>query len=116
MKNTIRIAREYGEGFVLADQSINTLDDIIIANVETLLSMGLGSPIDIQKAAKSLGLNPEQIDLLIRLPVGNAIGRKFGGKFPYAVHLRFPYRKPIYINDEEIDRINEKLFCNRIGQ
>ena len=103
----IRRLREYGEGIVLADQSISSLKEVAKSNVYTILSLSQRSQKDRRETIGALGLNQQQGDVTNTLEPGEGIIR-LAGRFPYPLLLKFPYIKPKNITDEEIDEINAK--------
>ena len=56
----IRRLREYGEGIVLADQSISSLKDVVKSNVYTIISLSQSSQKDRREVSAVMGLNPQQ--------------------------------------------------------
>jgi len=102
----IRRLREYGEGIVMADQSITGIKEAAKSNVYTLLCLSQRGPKDRREVAAVLGLNPQQLEATRGLEPGEGIVQ-LAGRFPYPVLLKFPYVKPKNISDKEIDRLNE---------
>lgn len=102
----IRRLREYGEGMVMADQSISSLKETAKSNVYTILCLCQRGPKDRREAAGILGLNPQQAETTRGLEPGEGIVQ-LAGRFPYPLLLKFPYVKAKYISDKEIDRLNK---------
>ena len=53
----IRRLREYGEGIVLADQSISSLKDVVKSNVYTIISLSQSSQKDRREVSAVMGLS-----------------------------------------------------------
>ena len=68
LTNAIAEMRTYGEGFVIADQAPNLLDEAVIRNTNTKIIFRLPDEDDCQTAGKSAALTPEQIKELAKLP------------------------------------------------
>ncbi len=101
----LRRLREYGEGMVLADQSISSLKEVAKSNVYTIICLSQSSQKDRREVMSVLGLNQQQCDATNRLKEGEGIIR-LAARYPYPALLRFPFVKPQNITDSEIDRIN----------
>ncbi|MCK8823443.1 ATP-binding protein [Fuchsiella alkaliacetigena] len=68
--NAIAEMRSYGEGFIIADQSPNILDQAVIKNTNTKIILRLPDEVDRQLVGKAAGLNEEQIIELAKLKTG----------------------------------------------
>ena len=101
----IRRLREYGEGIVMADQSISSLNDVVKSNVYTMICLSQSGVKDIRESAESLGLDPMQASILRELEPGHGV-IKLAGRYPKPVAVQFPFIEPEYISDEELDEIN----------
>lgn len=98
------MAREFGEALIVSDQMPSSLGEAIKANVFTTITQNLSSMKDIQAMAYGMGLNPEQRDQLISLPIGTAIVR-FADRYPKPFLLRVPrVRIAKDVSDAEVER------------
>lgn len=70
LSNSIAEMRTYGEGFVIVDQSPTSVDISAIKNTNTKIIMRTPEYSDRELVGKSVGLNEEQIDEIIKLPKG----------------------------------------------
>ncbi len=102
----IRRLREYGEGIVLADQSISSLKDVVKSNVYTIISLSQSSQKDRREVSAVMGLDSQQAEVTNRLETGEGIIR-LAGRYPYPQLLSFPFVKPKNITEKELDKIND---------
>lgn len=70
--NSIAEMRTYGEGFIIADQSPELLDEAVIRNTNTKIVLRLPNKSDRDLVGTSMALNDEQITELAKLPFGVA--------------------------------------------
>ena len=70
--NSIAEMRTYGEGFIIADQSPELLDEAVIRNTNTKIVFRLPDKADRDLVGTSMALNNEQITELAKLPQGVA--------------------------------------------
>lgn len=70
--NSIAEMRTYGEGFIIADQSPELLDEAVIRNTNTKIVLRLPNKADRELVGTSMALNDEQIIELAKLPFGVA--------------------------------------------
>ena len=103
--NCIKRLREYGIGICMADQHISLLNNSVKGNVYTTIFFGQQSMVDIREIVRITGLSPQQADKLNKLPSGKAIFR-IAARYPYSLFVKFPYIKPKYLTDTELDKIN----------
>lgn len=73
ISNSIAEMRTYGEGFIIADQSPNSLDASAIRNTNTKIIMRLPDEQDRLLAGKSAGVKNNQLDEITKLPKGVAV-------------------------------------------
>ena len=66
--NAIAEMRTYGEGFIIADQAPELLDEAVIRNTSTKIILRLPDESDCLLAGKSIALTDEQIKELAKLP------------------------------------------------
>lgn len=70
--NSIAEMRTYGEGFIIADQSPELLDEAVIRNTNTKIVLRLPNKTDRELVGSSMALSDEQIVELAKLPFGVA--------------------------------------------
>lgn len=73
ISNSIAEMRTYGEGFIIADQAPNLLDDSVIRNTNTKIVLRLPQYEDRQSVGKSASLSDEQINEIPKLKTGVAV-------------------------------------------
>ena len=73
--NAIAEMRTYGEGFIIADQAPELLDEAVIRNTNTKIALRLPNEIDRRTVGTAMALNDNQILELSRLPKGGAADR-----------------------------------------
>lgn len=101
----VRRLRESGEGLVLADQSVSSLNDQVKSNVYTIICLSQSGVKDMREAASIMGLDHQEAGILNKLNVGMGI-IKLSGRYPYPVVVKFPLVEPKYFTEEELDKIN----------
>lgn len=70
--NSIAEMRTYGEGFIIADQAPELLDEAVIRNTNTKIVLRLPNESDRKLVGSSMALNENQIIELAKLPKGVA--------------------------------------------
>ena len=73
ISNSIAEMRTYGEGFIIADQAPNLLDDSAIRNTNTKIILRLPQQEDRESVGKSASLNNDQINEIPKLKTGVAV-------------------------------------------
>lgn len=73
ISNSIAEMRTYGEGFIIADQAPNLLDDSAIRNTNTKIILRLPQQEDRETVGKSASLNENQINEIPKLKTGVAV-------------------------------------------
>ena len=73
ISNSIAEMRTYGEGFIIADQAPNLLDESVIRNTNTKIILRLPQYEDRQSVGKSASLTDEQINEIPKLEKGIAV-------------------------------------------
>lgn len=101
----IRRLREYGEGVILLDQCISTINDVVKSNTYTIIGMSQTGQKDRREMINVLGLNSEQAQAVHFLDVGQGIIR-LGGRYPFPQLISFPLVKPKNLSESQIDNIN----------
>ena len=71
--NSIAEMRAYGEGFVIVDQAPGLLDEAVIRNTNTKISLRLPDKGDRELVGKAAALTDIQIDEIAKLPRGVAV-------------------------------------------
>ena len=71
--NSIAEMRAYGEGFVIIDQSPGLLDEAVIRNTNTKITLRLPNQEDRELVGKAAALSDTQIDEIAKLPKGVAV-------------------------------------------
>ncbi|MDD5599642.1 MAG: hypothetical protein PHV82_16980, partial [Victivallaceae bacterium] len=84
----VSVAREFGQGLILADQMPSCLDHATLANVYTTITLNLAAPRDINAISFAMGLNTEQKQALNSLPLRTAIV-KLAGRYskPFQIYI-----------------------------
>ncbi|MDD5697832.1 MAG: hypothetical protein PHH77_04370 [Victivallaceae bacterium] len=84
----VSLAREFGQGLILADQMPSCLDHAVMANVYTIIALSLTAPRDMNALAAGMGLNREQHACLNTLPLKTAVV-KMAGRYtrPFMFHI-----------------------------
>lgn len=72
LTNSIAEMRTYGEGFIIADQAPDLLDEAVIQNTNTKIALRLPNAADRKLVGSSMVLNDAQIEELAKLPRGVA--------------------------------------------
>lgn len=73
LTNAIAEMRTYGEGFIIADQAPDMLDEAVIRNTNTKIIFRLPDEYDCELVGKSMALNDVQIKELAKLPAFVAV-------------------------------------------
>ncbi len=71
--NSIAEMRAYGEGFIIVDQAPGLLDEAVIRNTNTKISLRLPDKDDRELVGKAAALTDVQIDEMAKLPRGVAV-------------------------------------------
>lgn len=73
LTNTIAEIRTYGEGFVIVDQSPSSVDIAAIKNTNTKIVLRTPEANDREAVGRSMGLTPDQVNEIAKLPKGVAV-------------------------------------------
>lgn len=73
LTNTIAEIRTYGEGFVIVDQSPSSVDIAAIKNTNTKIVLRTPEENDRNAVGRSMGLTPDQVNEIAKLPTGVAV-------------------------------------------
>ena len=84
----VSLAREVGQGLILADQMPSCLDYATHANVYTTITLNLAATKDINAISSAMGLNIDQKQALNSLPLKTAVV-KLAGRYtkPFQIHI-----------------------------
>ena len=84
----VSLAREFGQGLILADQMPSCLDHATLANLYTTITLNLSATRDINAISFAMGLNTEQKQTLNSLPLKTAIV-KMAGRYtePFQIYI-----------------------------
>ncbi len=73
LTNTIAEIRTYGEGFIIVDQSPSSVDIAAIKNTNTKIVLRTPEANDREAVGRSMGLTPNQVNEIAKLPSGVAV-------------------------------------------
>ncbi|MEH6938326.1 ATP-binding protein [Bacillus sp. JJ664] len=73
LTNTIAEIRTYGEGFIIVDQSPSSVDIAAIKNTNTKIVLRTPEANDREAVGRSMGLTPDQVNEIAKLPSGVAV-------------------------------------------
>ena len=73
LTNTIAEIRTYGEGFIIVDQSPSSVDIAAIKNTNTKIVLRTPEVNDREAVGRSMGLTPNQVNEIAKLPKGVAV-------------------------------------------
>jgi hypothetical protein len=73
LTQTIAEIRTYGEGFVIVDQSPSSVDIAAIKNTNTKIVLRTPEANDREAVGRSMGLTPDQVNEIAKLPSGVAV-------------------------------------------
>jgi hypothetical protein len=71
--STIAEIRTYGEGFIIVDQSPSSVDIAAIKNTNTKIVLRTPEANDREAVGRSMGLTPDQVNEIAKLPSGVAV-------------------------------------------
>lgn len=108
--NAIAEMRAYGEGFIIADQAPNLLDEAAIRNTNTKIVLRLPEAEDRLVVGKSCSLTDKQIDEIGKLPNYTAV--VYQNDWIEAVLCYFEDFTDINTYKKKEDMLNEKKFVN----
>ena len=73
LTQTIAEIRTYGEGFIIVDQSPSSVDIAAIKNTNTKIVLRTPEANDREAVGRSVGLSPDQVNEIAKLPSGVAV-------------------------------------------
>ena len=127
ISNAIAEMRTYGEGFMIVDQSPNTVDMSAIRNTNTKIILRLPEHSDRELVGKAASLNDEQIDELAKLETGVAVVYQNNWLDPILCKVtkcelkENEYKKVVELKDEDeqlkkkiVETLLEEFIGNRI--
>ena len=119
ISNAIAEMRAYGEGFIIADQAPDLLDESVIRNTNTKVILRLPDNNDRECVGKSAGLKDNQIEELARLPKGVAV--VYQNDWIEAVLCQFkeftdinPMKEVVYVQPSTLKYNAAELLLNKI--
>lgn len=99
----------YGEGFLIADQSVAELDSSVLRNTNTKIVLNLPFEEDRRPIGRSMGMRDVQIEEIASLPMGVAAVYQKGWREPVLVHVdRVEMAKQPYTYELTNDIYQEK--------
>jgi len=106
LENLLRMAREFGIGVILADQSASTLSHVAIQNSYTTIAFSNKLGADISTIGRSLYLTKPEESCLGKLAIGQAI-IKMSGRIntPMLCHFKLVPIKKGAITDADIQKM-----------
>ncbi len=116
LTNSIAEMRTYGEGFIIADQAPDLLDEAVIRNTNTKIVLRLPNESDRQLVGTSMALNDNQIIELAKLPRG--VAAVYQNDWVEAVLCQFEkYEdiKPLEYTKKDNDSTFERYFLKVFG-
>jgi hypothetical protein len=96
LANMLAELRAFGAGLVIVDQTPSALVPSVIANTSTKILHRLDHPADRELAGRAAGMPADHVDLLGKLPVGDAVVRCNQRSRPF--RLRMPNPAVTYQN------------------
>ena len=98
----IRLSREFGLGIIYASQTLDDIDNCVLANTYASIALSITGAKDRNAMSVAMGLNAEQADALNSLPLKQAVV-KMAGRWPrpFLVHLP-EMRIDKSISDDEV--------------
>lgn len=110
ISNCITEMRTYGEGFIIADQSPNLLDQSVIRNTNTKIILRLPEELDRQAVGKAASLNENQISEIPKLITGVAVVYQNNWMQPILCKIeKFTNKSPlVYNRDLKEEFLNNK--------
>lgn len=102
--NTIAEIRTYGEGFIIVDQSPSSVDIAAIKNTNTKIVLRTPEANDREAVGRSMGLTPNQVNEIAKLPSGVAVIYQNDWVTPVLAMVdKANVRETPYINKAPID-------------
>ena len=108
--------RTYGEGFIIADQSPDLLDEAVIRNTNTKIVLRLPNKSDRELVGTSMALSDDQITELAKLPKG--VAAVYQNDWIEAVlcsFQKFEKVKPLLYTKQATAEMYEKYFSIAYG-
>ena len=102
--NTIAEIRTYGEGFIIVDQSPSSVDIAAIKNTNTKIVLRTPEANDREAVGRSMGLTPNQVNEIAKLPSGVAVIYQNDWANPVLAMVdKANVRETSYINESPIE-------------
>ncbi|MFN3166390.1 MAG: ATP-binding protein [Phycisphaeraceae bacterium] len=108
IEQSLRMARAYGTGYIIVDQTASMLSKTVFSNTGTMFALSQKLRSDVQAMAGAMNLNDAQRQAISTLPIGTAIARVPDGH-PEPFLVRIPPEvasagNQIHVTDDEIRR------------
>jgi energy-coupling factor transporter ATP-binding protein EcfA2 len=111
IEQSLRMARAYGVGYIIVDQTASMLSKTVFSNTGTVFALSQKLRSDVQAMAGAMNLNDAQRQAISTLPIGTAIARVPDGH-PEPFLVRIPPPPPeaalpchqAHVIDDEIRR------------
>ena len=105
LTQTIAEIRSYGEGFIIVDQSPSSVDISAIKNTNTKIVLRTPEANDREAIGRSVGLTPDQINEIAKLPKGVAVVYQNDWVKPVLTKINKVSEKPTRYTPEQKTRI-----------
>lgn len=104
LEHSLRMARAYGVGYMVVDQTASMLSKTVFSNTGTVFALNQKLRSDVQAIAGAMNLDDTQRQAVSTLPLGTAIARvPDGHPEPFLVKIPPPEDRP-HVSDEEVRR------------
>jgi len=102
LEQSLRMARAYGVGFMIVDQTASMLSKTVFSNTGTVFALNQKLRSDVQAIAGAMNLDDEQRQAVSTLPVGTAIARvPDGHPEPFLIRIPAPSDGD-HVSDDEV--------------
>lgn len=102
LEHSLRMARAYGVGYIIVDQTASMLSKTVFSNTGTVFALSQKLRSDVQAIAGAMNLDDEQRQAVSTLPVGTAVSRvPDGHPEPFLVRIPPPESQQ-HVTDEEV--------------
>ncbi|MFN3166980.1 MAG: ATP-binding protein [Phycisphaeraceae bacterium] len=103
LEHSLRMARAYGVGYMIVDQTASMLSKTVFSNTGTVFALNQKLRSDVQAIAGAMNLDDAQRQAVSTLSVGTAIARvPDGHPEPFLVRVPAPKNGLRHVTDEEI--------------
>ena len=103
LTQTIAEIRTYGEGFIIVDQSPSSVDISAIKNTNTKIVLRTPEANDREAVGRSMGLTPDQVNEIAKLPSGVAVVYQNNWVSPVLTMVnKAPVKDMPYVNENHV--------------